>query len=335
MSQGGQSMNRKSFTKPLVESDRLVAEAKKSSHGRVEVRDRSSRLVLRVTRNGARGYITRPRLDGRPIRLTYGGLATWENYSDAKAWADRMAGLCRQGVDPREEQRKEAEAADRMSIRAVAVEFVEKYAKKNRTWKDTEGILNLYVLPRWGDRLVTEVTKEDVARLLNKVEARASVYRRNRVLACIRKLFNWAVANYDELNASPVVKGMAGKGEEARTRYLRPEEIRAVWRAADRLGYPFGRLVQMLLATGQRRGEVVNMTWGRNLDVDGERLWTLDREETKAKRDHWVPLSDLALEVLDDCPRIDGSDLFFTTNGSATGRRGVRRHAQGCRGGGP
>ena len=71
----------------------------------------------------------------------------------------------------------------------------------------------------------------------------------------------------------------------------------------------FGRSVRLMLATGQRRGEVGAATWG---EVDAaERLWSLPRERMKADRAHLVPLSPLALVILSECPKL-GPHVFST-----------------------
>jgi len=41
-----------------------------------------------------------------------------------------------------------------------------------------------------------------------------------------------------------------------RDRILTDEELRALWNAAQKMDYPNGRLVQLLVLTGQRRGEI-------------------------------------------------------------------------------
>ena len=81
----------------------------------------------------------------------------------------------------------------------------------------------------------------------------------------------------------------------------------------------FGRAFRFLLATGQRRSEVGAMTW-REI-ARKEALWTLPKARTKAKRLHTVPLSHLALSILDDCPKI--GDFVF-----ASGRSGAVRESE-------
>ena len=72
-------------------------------------------------------------------------------------------------------------------------------------------------------------------------------------------------------------------------------------------------LVNMLLLTAQRRDEVATMRWA---DVEPEsKLWTIPREQTKADRAHEVPLSPLALEILEALPRFSGPYIFTTMGG--------------------
>lgn len=54
------------------------------------------------------------------------------------------------------------------------------------------------------------------------------------------------------------------------------------------------------------------MTWDQ-LDLEGERLWTIVAEQTKSARGHLVPLSDLALAILKDLPQL--GDFVLTSRG--------------------
>jgi integrase len=88
---------------------------------------------------------------------------------------------------------------------------------------------------------------------------------------------------------------------------LTDDELRAVWRAAGE--YPFGAFVKMLILTGQRRGEVAGMRWS---EVNGD-LWTLPPERMKGDAAHEVPLSGMAVELLESLPHVGGGDYVFST----------------------
>jgi integrase len=136
----------------------------------------------------------------------------------------------------------------------------------------------------------------------------------NRVLAATRKLFNWLLAR-DLITASPCAGVKPPTGERSRDRVLDDKELRAVWLAAEEIGWPFGAMVKTLVLTGQRRDEVARMEWS---EIDfGDKLWTLPRERVKNDEKHEVLLSDAAIAVLKSVPRIAGSRYVFTTNGEA------------------
>jgi integrase len=99
--------------------------------------------------------------------------------------------------------------------------------------------------------------------------------------------------------------------QTSRDRVLSDDELRRIWCAAERLGYPYGALVQLLMVSGQRRNEVAGMRWG---ELNGS-LWTLDATRTKNGRVHEVPLPTAAKAILASVPRIRGSDYVLTTNG--------------------
>ena len=101
--------------------------------------------------------------------------------------------------------------------------------------------------------------------------------------------------------------------ELSRDRVLTDHELRAVWKAAEEIGYPFGDAIQLLILTGQRRSEVLEAEWSE-IDLSG-RLWTVPRERSKTDSAHLVPLSDAAADLLSELPRV-GTRLVFTTNGT-------------------
>ena len=170
------------------------------------------------------------------------------------------------------------------------------------------------VIPVWKGRKVQDITKRDVIALLDGVNDRAPIMA-NRVLAAIRKLFNWCLAR-DVISVSPCTLVHPPAPERSRERILSDDEIRKLWATTDAEGWPFGTLAKLLLLTGQRLREVSGMRW-EEIDLDAK-LWTLPGERMKNGIKHEVPLSDLAVRILKEQPRIKTTKGFvFTTSGSA------------------
>jgi integrase len=103
-------------------------------------------------------------------------------------------------------------------------------------------------------------------------------------------------------------------GEETRRdRVLSDEELIAVWNAAEQLGWPYEPAVQLLILTGARREEVGQLRWSEIAD----RTIELKGDRTKNGEPHNIPLSAPALALLEQAPRIGGSDFVFTFTGKA------------------
>ena len=96
---------------------------------------------------------------------------------------------------------------------------------------------------------------------------------------------------------------------------LSDDEIRWFWQATGGLGWPFGPLFRLLLATAQRRDEAAGMAWSE-LDF-AERVWRIPRERAKNDRPNDVALSQLALEIISDLPKTS-ERLVFSTTGSTS-----------------
>nr|WP_232332890.1 tyrosine-type recombinase/integrase [Novosphingobium aquimarinum] len=70
-----------------------------------------------------------------------------------------------------------------------------------------------------------------------------------------------------------------------------------MWHSASEEGYPFGNFVQLLILTGQRRGEMLGATLGEF--AISARVWTIPGDRAKNGKANIVPLSPQALEVVE------------------------------------
>ena len=312
---------------------------------RTELPDRGCRgLYLVIQPGGAKSWAVRYRYKGKPRKLTLGPALVLERgeaepahdptidgsvtLAAARMLASDALRKVVQGADPAEQ--KQREKADTEALQAklagdtvenLKIQFIERYAKRqNRSWKQTEWIFDKLVLPAWKGRTVHDITKRDVIDLIEGIEQDRPILA-NRVLAAVRKWFNWLAAR-DVVKASPCTGVVPPAKEKARDRRLTDDEIRALWAACGKgepdgggIGEPFGSFVKLLLLTGQRRSEVAGMRWSE-LDLD-KRLWMIPAERSKNKRAHAVPLARQAVAIIEGVKRIAKSDHVFTTTGDS------------------
>jgi len=258
---------------------------------------------LRVAVSGSKRWFVMRRVNGRMVRRTLGrypemGLA--EARGIGTVALHEMAG----GQMP-------SRGGDSDLFEAVMVEWLDKDQGNNRSRVDVEGALRLHALPALKDLPIDTIRKRDVLRLLDEVGKTAPV-QANRVLAYLRRLFNWCVER-DILRASPAAGIKPPTKEISRDRVLSHDELHAIWEAALEESHPWGPMTRMLILTGQRLDEVAGAQWSE-IDLD-RAVWQLPGARTKNGRPHIVHLSPVAVEVLRDLSRVDGSDWVFTTTG--------------------
>jgi integrase len=199
------------------------------------------------------------------------------------------------------------------TVAAIVALFLDRHVRpktKERSAEETERTFRLHVLPMWGERRIQDITRRDVISLLDGIVDRGTPIAANRTLAAVRKLFNWSL-DRSMIETSPCVR-IAPPGEEkSRDRVLSDHELRLVWLAAEKVGWPFGSFVQMLMLTAQRRDEAAGMRWDEV--KEGGSLWTIAGARTKNHTEHDVPLSASAVTILSCAPRLAGSEYVFTT----------------------
>jgi integrase len=157
---------------------------------------------------------------------------------------------------------------------------------------------------------VGEVRKRDVIALLDRVRERGSPIMANRVLASVRKFFNWCIGR-GILEVSPCSGITAPAREQTRHRVLADEELVSILDAARQIAFPFGSIVQVLALTGQRRDEVGRMEW-EHLDLR-HKVWVIPGEHAKNGKPHLVQLSKPVVAILEAVPRT--GDLVFSRDG--------------------
>ena len=275
-------------------------------------------LILRVTRAGTKQWVQRLRIRGKRRELGLGGypLVTLAMAREA-AIANRRA--VHAGGDPLAEKRRAhgvptfAEAARKVfELRRDGW----RNAKHAGQWITT---LEQFVFPRIGARGVDEISAEDVIAVLSPIW-HAKPTTAKRVRQRIGAVLTWAVAQgLRPDNPADAVKAVLpkqnGAGEAHRALpYIEVADAIAAVRACG--AAPVLKLAfEYLVLTAARAGEVRLATWDE-IDMDAA-TWTVPGERMKAGREHRVPLSGRAVEVLGEAQalRSKRSDLVFPSRG--------------------
>lgn len=302
--------------------DKTIVEGTKSGPKDVFVWDGGKAAIpgfgLKVTPTGKKVFIFQYRLRGKtaPVRMTIGTYGAWTPHQ-AREHAKTLRARVDLGGDPAGEIRSnralaiEAEAAkaetDRIAaestVRAIAERFLASVEKQggHRFYKSA---LNQHVLPVIGDMPIAEVASKDIRRMIGKVDDSKSALPRAVFMAAR------AVWKFNRLEremgrgfecGNPFADMIAPKAVESRDRVLSDSEIKLLWAAAEKQGYPFGEMYRLLLVTAARRDEVAAMAWSE-LDRS-EKVWRIPAGRTKNGMGHELPLSPLALEILDGIAR--------------------------------
>ncbi len=270
-------------------------------------------LFFIVQPSGAQSWACRYRIEGRPRKFTLGTYPAIGLTAARDLAKDALVSVAR-GQDPHALKKAVKAPPDRDIVERVVASFIERYARPNTrssSAAESERVLNKEVVGRWKGRRLSSITRAEVHELLNSVVDRGSPIMANRLLAVFRKMCGWAVER-GLIETSPCAGVNPPGAIVSRERVLSDDELRAVWKACDAIGYPFGPLIKLLILTGQRRDEVGAMTWA---EVDLlAKLWALPRHRTKNGTEHTIPFSSQAMAILESLPHI-GNGLVFTTNG--------------------
>lgn len=291
-------------------TDRGVKNLKPPTTGRLEVYDTLlPSFGVRVGTTGRRAWFCKYYVYGKEVRETLGTYPAL-SLDQAREDARKRQRLAAADIDPRSDAMEQR----RSNFEAITEEFIERHVRVRQrptTQLDFIRHVRKRLVPAWGHKPISAITRLDVHRLLDAIVDEGKDITANRVLATTRKLFNWAV-DRGYLEMSPAAGITPPSMERSRSRVLTDDELGRIWSVCDtELGYPFGPWLQMMIATGgQRTGDVSNMRWD---DIHADQ-WVIPIP-TKSKDAHSVPLSTLAMDVLATIPRFEGPYVFTTTAG--------------------
>src|SRR6516225_4053864 len=176
--------------------------------------------------------------------------------------------------------------------------------KKLRTGDKMLSLINRHISTELRSRVFTEIHREDITALLDKVEDENGAPVADKVLTVIGSIMSWYAIRHRDY-VPPLVKGMrrTDPKKKERDRVLDDDELRLVWNLAGEQR-TYGAPIRMLLRPGQRLDQVFGM---REDDVDADGVWISPTEPRDTTNTGKVRLPPDARAILDALPRFDSN----------------------------
>ncbi len=279
-------------------------------------------LTLQITLRGAKSWLFRYMVAGKAYGMGLGPTHT-VTLAEARQKALEARKLLLDGVNPLVAKRERRAAA--ALARAKMMTFDEcaaAYTQSHRAgWKNPKhaaqwtSTLKTYASPVFGHLPVSDVDTGLVVKCLTPIwESKTETA--TRVRGRIESVLGWATTSGYRTGENPARrKGhlenlLAKISKEARTKHHpslpwhRVSTFMSALRAREGVS---ARALELTILTACRSGEVRGARWSE-FDLE-EKLWTIPAERMKAKREHEVPLSEVAIALLTAMPKV--SDIVF------------------------
>jgi integrase len=281
-------------------------------------------LYLQVAAGGAKSWVLRYKINGKPHHLGLGPLHA-VSLAQARLRAADARRLLLDGHDPIMARRAARAAARLAATKTITFdEAAEAYITSHRAgWKNAKhadqwpATIKAYVSPVFGSLPVQAVDTGFVMRVLEPIWT-TKPETASRLRGRIEVVLDWARVKGYRASENPARwKGHLDHLLPARTKvrkikhhaalpYAELNSFMADLRQQDGVA---ARAFEFLILTATRTSETLNATWDE-IDL-GSATWTIPAERMKSAREHRVPLSDDALALLKNMQVISSDGYVF------------------------
>ena len=295
-----------------------MAVAKLKAPGRYAVGGAEG-LHLRITEVGTRLWVLRISV-GDQRRDVGLGNADDVSLSQARDAARDARRAVRLGEDPAPRKVKPPPVKKIHTFELTAKELI---ASKKAEWKNEKhqaqwsATLNTYAYPLIGSMDVASIGLDEVLQVLKPIWS-IKTETATRVRGRIEAVLDYATVHKWREGDNPARwKGLLDKVLPAPGKIAKPEhhaampidDTPAFMKLLQGVPGTSALALRLLVLTCARSGEIRGATWSE-FDL-AKSLWLIPAARMKADRDHIVPLSRQALQLLQEIPRIAGTELLF------------------------
>lgn len=286
-----------------------------------------SGLYLQVSNSGSKSWIFRYALQKRSREMGLGNLAT-RSLAEARELAKTYRQLLKDGIDPisyqREtRQRNLAAQGQRRTFEQCAREYHTLHAT---SWKNLKhagqwiNTLAAHAFPVFGTKDVTDVSKADVLRALEPIWL-IKPETASRVKQRIRAVLDWAAArdyrhSHDPHMWDQISRSLPKTKDIKKSQHFAACPFSDIYNTLQSIQCSHAhetvkRALEFIILTAARSGEVRGAVWSE-IDFENKR-WIIPAARMKAAREHRIPLSPRAIEIL-EAQKGNGSDLVFANH---------------------
>lgn len=286
-------------------------------------------LSISINGRGGKSWVLRTTINGKRHDLGLGSYAE-VSLAEARDQARRLRSDIRNGIDPMAAKRdqklaRKQETARSKSFREVAEAYFESgkldqisNIKARQQWPST---LRTYAFPIIGDKRLSDLTPLDVKAVLDPIWT-SKPETAKRVKDRIAKVIDWAIAsgfcerpnvaewkgNLDQL--MPAVSRSAKKKMPA----IKIEDVPEWFATLEKKTTTSALALRLLTLTATRSQEIRGAVWAE-FDLRNN-VWTIPASRMKANREHRIPLSKAAVDLIGTLAKFDGTDLVFPGKGN-------------------
>ena len=295
-------------------------------------------LYLQLTEAGGRSWILRFERNGRERAMGLGPLHTF-NLDEARELARKARQQLRLGHDPIDERKaaKQAQKLEQAKTKTFAECADEYFAFHEGKWNNAKwrsqfkNTMRDYVLPKIGKLSIAAI---DTGLVLQVIEPiwKTKTPTADRVRQRLAAVLDWAtVRNYRSGENPARWDGhlqhiLPAKGALVKTKHYAALPFTEIHDFVSQLRQRNGIAVQaleFLILTAGRTSEITGARWS---EIDFQnKTWTIPAARMKAKKDHRIPLSDRALVILQNLPRLNDFVFAGERDGRPLGQDGMDR----------
>jgi integrase len=286
-------------------------------------------LYLHVMSTGSKYWRLKYRIHGKEKVLALGIYDPAKrdrhlSLDEARTKRDEAKILLREGRDPGIEKRKEKllrKVISETTFESVARDW-HKFTAQKKNW--TEGhtadvikSLEVDIFPSIGNLPITEITSDILRPVLEAVQSRGTLEVSKRLRQRCSAIFRYGKAlGLCSEDPAEVLKDVLMTPTKKSLAAITPDELPAFLHALNKYNsHPQTRLaVRLLMLTFVRTSELIGARWSE-IDFD-KRIWNIPADRMKRRRPHYIPLSDQAIEVLNELYEFTGHrELLFPKRG--------------------